>query len=407
MKRTNRFFTLLGILLFLALCFVPNARGQSNSLSFIAAPAQIAQSYTFTANSSATPGFNVNGLRYWQILFVPSGTVSACSISLDSSVGSGYTSGGIVAAATIGSCASAGAYSNSSPTTPTLLGQITPSITGTGSVTVVLLGYVNNPGAAGSSSASITNPVDVSGYVEVNCKTGCSGGNPNGQATMANSAPVVVASNQSAIPVTESAALPSGTNTIGAVNQGTAAAASGAWPAKVTDGTNVQAVKAASTAAGATDPSAVVALSPNSPLPAGTNNVGTVDVKDSSGNSLLFDPCSQLAHSQAVINLTASGQLITGTASKQTYICFLQFAISSTADNVALVEGTGSTCGTSTAGMAGGSTAATGWNLLANGSVTGGSLDRWSFKTATQADNVCLLASSGAQISGVVNYVQQ
>lgn len=47
----------------------------------------------------------------------------------------------------------------------------------------------------------------------------------------------------------------------------------------VIDGTTdtiKQAVKAASTAAGATDPSAVVALSPNSPLPTGSNVVGAV-----------------------------------------------------------------------------------------------------------------------------------
>lgn len=79
--------------------------------------------------------------------------------------------------------------------------------------------------------------------------------------------------------------------------QGTAAALAGAWPVKVTDGTNTQptgdiagraifhkvtdgtntaAVKAASTAAGATDPSLVVGLSPNSPLPSGSNTIGTV-----------------------------------------------------------------------------------------------------------------------------------
>jgi hypothetical protein len=57
-------------------------------------------------------------------------------------------------------------------------------------------------------------------------------------------------------------ALPTGDNTIGRV--------------KVTDGTNVTAVKAASTAAAAADPSAVVAFSPNSPLPAGANAIGTV-----------------------------------------------------------------------------------------------------------------------------------
>ena len=72
------------------------------------------------------------------------------------------------------------------------------------------------------------------------------------------------------------AALPAGANTIGAVNQGTAAVTANAWPIKVTDGTNTAAVKAASTAALATDPSLVVALSPNSPLPAGTNALGSV-----------------------------------------------------------------------------------------------------------------------------------
>jgi hypothetical protein len=55
-------------------------------------------------------------------------------------------------------------------------------------------------GSAGTSAnVAVTGPVDGSGYVEVNCKTGCPGANANGQATMANSAPVVLASNQSAV----------------------------------------------------------------------------------------------------------------------------------------------------------------------------------------------------------------
>ncbi len=51
---------------------------------------------------------------------------------------------------------------------------------------------------------------------------------------------------------------------------------------KITDGTNTAAVKAASTAAVAADPSLVVALSPNSPLPAGTNVIGHVVVDSGS-----------------------------------------------------------------------------------------------------------------------------
>jgi|GEM_PF-3430628 len=57
-------------------------------------------------------------------------------------------------------------------------------------------------------------------------------------------------------------------------NQGTAAAASGAWPTKVTDGTNIAAVKPASTAAQAADSAIVVAESPNTPLPPGSNLIG-------------------------------------------------------------------------------------------------------------------------------------
>lgn len=64
------------------------------------------------------------------------------------------------------------------------------------------------------------------------------------------------------------------------VQQGsTATSVANGWPVKLTDGTNTTAVKAASTAAAAADPSAVVALSPNSPLPAGTNSIGLVTTK--------------------------------------------------------------------------------------------------------------------------------
>jgi hypothetical protein len=58
-------------------------------------------------------------------------------------------------------------------------------------------------------------------------------------------------------------------------NQGTPNTIANAWPVKNTDGTNTAAVKAASTAAAATDPALAVTLSPNSPLPAGANQLGT------------------------------------------------------------------------------------------------------------------------------------
>ena len=60
-------------------------------------------------------------------------------------------------------------------------------------------------------------------------------------------------------------------------NQGAKAALSGAWPMEITDGTNGPvAVTPPSTAATAIEPALVVAMSPSSPLPAGTNVIGAV-----------------------------------------------------------------------------------------------------------------------------------
>ncbi len=137
-----------------------------------------------------------------------------------------------------------------------------------------------------------------------------------------------------------------------------------------------------------------------SAIPAGTNVIGYTTP----------DPCSQISKSGGVINLTASGQIITGTAAKKTYICSVHF-VSATAQNIALVEGTGSTCATNIFGLAGGTTAATGWNLSANGGMTLGSglgtVVSPSADSNATAANVCLLLSGSGQTSGQITYVQQ
>jgi hypothetical protein len=96
-----------------------------------------------------------------------------------------------------------------------------------------------------------------------------------GQTTMSASVPVTIASNQSALPVTGTffqATQPvSGTVT---ANQGTANTVANAWPIEVTNGTSTAFVTPASTAAAAGNPALVVALSPNTPLPTGTNTIG-------------------------------------------------------------------------------------------------------------------------------------
>lgn len=77
---------------------------------------------------------------------------------------------------------------------------------------------------------------------------------PIGQQTMAASVGVVIASDQSAIPVTGSLVLS------GAVNQGTQAAVANAWPITVTDAVNTAKVRAASSPAAYTDAALVATI---------------------------------------------------------------------------------------------------------------------------------------------------
>jgi len=135
----------------------------------------------------------------------------------------------------------------------------------------------------------------------------------NTAAVKAASTAAVAADPAGVVALSPNSPLPAGTNTLGKVDQGVAAALSGGWPVKVTDGTNTMptgdvvaraifekitdgtntaAVKAASTAAVAADPSLVVAFSPNSPVPTGSNTIGAVTgtAADNSTNSTLKLP---------------------------------------------------------------------------------------------------------------------
>lgn len=138
----------------------------------------------------------------------------------------------------------------------------------------------------------------------------------------------------------------------------------------------------------------------------------TVQCQTSQGNyvpcvmTATADPCALLVKNSIPINLTASGTMITGAPGKQTYICSMDI-VTATAQNIALVEGTGTLCATRIAGMAGGTTAATGWNFAANSGLVRGDGLAWVYNTDTYGDNVCLLLSSTGQTSGSIQYVQQ
>ncbi len=153
---------------------------------------------------------------------------------------------------------------------------------------------------------------------------------------------------------------------------------------KAWDGTNSVTVKAASTTPVAADTALVVGISPNTLGCAGQSLANT---------------------KKAALSQTASAQIITGVASKQTYICSIVI-FSATAQSVNFIEGTGTTCATGGAGLTGGTTAATGMSLAANTGVSHGNGTGLTTFTATAADNVCLLQSGSGQVSGVIIYAQ-
>jgi hypothetical protein len=125
-------------------------------------------------------------------------------------------------------------------------------------------------------------------------------------------------------------------------------------------------------------------------------------------NFLVIDPCKAQTKSYASINQTASAQLVAGTASKKIYVCSIHVVVAA-ATNVAVVEGTGSTCGTGTAGVGGfgGATAATGWNFAANGGIALGNGDSSLGAEVTGGDNLCIFNSGSGQVSGGISYVVQ
>jgi hypothetical protein len=121
-----------------------------------------------------------------------------------------------------------------------------------------------------------------------------------------------------------------------------------------------------------------------------------------------LDPCLTQAHTYTPINIStaANTKIVPGTAAKKTYICHM-FLFGAAADNVGIVEGTGTNCATGTAGVIGGATAAAGINLVANQGFVIGTGQGAIAATATAADDFCLITSAGAQVSGAAVTAQQ
>jgi len=76
------------------------------------------------------------------------------------------------------------------------------------------------------------------------------------------------------------------------------------------------------------------------------------------------------------------------------------------ANNIEVISGTtGGTCGSNTAGLIGGTTAANGLNNAANSGQAIGNGGFAVAQVATNNDDICLITSAATPLAGVIKYV--
>ena len=242
--------------------------------------------------------------------------------------------------------------------------------------------------------------VDASKFLKVNCSAGCTSGSvSNATSAVATSSTnlgtvaynygfngttwdqlqvdasknlKVLEANSASILAAVQASIPAGTNIIGKVG------------------------------IDQTTPGTTNAVSIDQTTPGTTNKVAV----SYGSTALVADPCQSVVKTNVAISQTANTKLISATSAKKNYICSIT-VIGADAENISIVEGTGSVCATSTAAVVGGTTAATGPNLAANGGFASGN------GAATIAGGVgtnvdlCLFQSGSGRVAGVLQYVQQ
>jgi len=171
--------------------------------------------------------------------------------------------------------------------TGTWLGSTAPTVgqkAMTASVPVVI---ANNQSAVPISASSLPLPTGAATETTLSAMSGKLPASL-GQKAMAASLSVAVASDQGAVPVSGTVTANVGTTNGLALD---ATLTGGTQTSRVTDGTNTAAVKAASTPAAAADPALVVAISPNNPLtvaPATASTSAVTNVSASTSNVTLL-----------------------------------------------------------------------------------------------------------------------
>ena len=305
--------------------------------------------------------------------------------------------GAVAAGAYVSGSVLAGAYASGAFAAGAMVDLLTMRGTvgaGTGAANSLLTGCIyNSTPITLSNGQGAAVQCNASGYPTVVV----SNTNANGQATMANSSPVVIASNQSAIPVTMTSTTITGTIASNITQVlGSAISATNGLFSNILQG---NAVLSATNGLFSNILQGNAVLSATNPIFARATD-GT--------RAAVVHPCEAAIQTYAPISITTATttRIVAPSASNKTYICSLLLT-SAAADNVGIVEGTGGTCGAGTAGVIGGTTAANGPNFAANGGLfiqAGGKVSV--AQTAGTNVDLCLITSASTPLAGGINYVQ-
>ena len=137
-----------------------------------------------------------------------------------------------------------------------------------------------------------------------------------------------------------------------------------------------------------TSPGAVSAIGVNASLFYGTS-------------AAVGDPCQTGTKSSTAISQTTNTKLFSAVSSKINYVCSF-FIMGADAENLSLVEGTGTVCATNTAPIIGGTTAANGANFAANNGVAHGNGAAYVAAGANANFDVCLFQSGSGRVAGTM-----
>jgi|SRR5215472_9165216 len=115
-----------------------------------------------------------------------------------------------------------------------------------------------------------------------------------------------------------------------------------------------------------------------------------------------YYPASAGCTLQIAVSQTASTDVKTFT--NNGYICLI-YLHSDTAQFVSIVQGTGTTCATSTVALVGATTAANGMSFAGNAGTVVPMPAGSNIKTTTTAQHLCILQSGSGRLSGVISYL--